>query len=113
MRVLHSVCDDVYLTAGSCIVMLEMAGLAEARPLPASWARLELDDFSSHSSYPAIVQEIKAGWINFYGKLPGGKEEETQQRSLSGIVRELVEDREETEKVGRVEAALFLVGCFS
>ena len=77
--------------------MLEVAGLAEPRPLPASWVRLELDDYSSHSSYPAIVQEIKAGWINFYGKLPG---EETQGRSLSSIVRDLVETRED-EKVGR------------
>ena len=88
--------------------MLEVAGLAEARPLPASWARLELDDLSSHSSYPAIVQEIKAGWINFYGKLPG-EEEEIQQRSLSSIVRELVETRGETEKVGRAGSALILV----
>ena len=83
--------------------MLEVAGLAEPRPLPASWVRLELDDYSSHSSYPAIVQEIKAGWINFYGKLPGEEEEEeqSQQRSLSSIIRQLVQTREETEKVGR------------
>ena len=91
---------DIYLSAAdTCIVMLEVAGgLVEQRPVPASWARLELEDYiSSHSSYPAIVQEIKAGWINFYGKLPG---EETQGRSLSSIVRDLVETRED-EKVGR------------
>ena len=76
--------------------MLEVSSLPEARPLPPSWVRLELDDFSSHASYPAIVQEIKAGWINFYGKLPG---EETEQRSLSSIVRELVETKAESEKV--------------
>ena len=79
--------------------MLEVAGLSEPRPLPASWVRLELDDYSSHSSYPAIVQEIKAGWINFYGKLPGVEEEESQQRSLSSIIRQLVQTREDTEKV--------------
>ena len=91
--------DDIFLRSDSCIVMLEVSGgLADLRPVPASWARLELEDYiSSHSSYPAIVQEIKAGWINFYGKLPG---EETQGRSRSSIGRDLVETRED-EKVGR------------
>ena len=96
--------DDICLRSDSCIVMLEVSGgLADLRPVPASWARLELEDYiSSHSSYPAIVQEIKAGWINFYGKLPGEEEEEqSQQRSLSSIIRQLVQTREETEKVGR------------
>ena len=86
------------MSAGSCIVMLEVAGLADPRPVPASWVRLELEDFSSHSSYPAIVQEIKAGWINFYGKLPS---QETRQSSLSSIIRELVEIKSETEEVFR------------
>ena len=78
--------------------MLEVAGLADPRPLPASWVRLELDDYETHSSYPAIVQEIKAGWINFYGKLPG---EETQQQSQCSIIKELVETKSETEEVFR------------
>ena len=78
--------------------MLEVAGLAETRPVPSSWARLELEDLSSHSSYPAIVQEIKAGWINFYGKLPS---QETRQSSLSSIIKELVEIKSETEEVFR------------
>ena len=108
---------DVYLisvfSAGTCILMLEVGGLPEVRPVPASWVRLELDDYSSHSSYPAIVQEIKAGWINFYGKLPGveeeEEEEESQQRSLSSIIRQLVQTREDREKVAPGQTDLFLV----
>ena len=88
--------------------MLEVTCLADHRPVPASWVRLELEDFSSHSSYPAIVQEIKAGWINFYGRLPG---QGTQHSSLSSIIRELVEIKSETEEVFRpfymLEAILY------
>lgn len=80
--------------------MLEVGGLSESRALPPSWVRLELEELEeTHSAYPALVQEIKAGWINFYGKLPGG--EQTQQSSLSSVIKELVETKTETEEVGR------------
>ena len=43
---------------------------AESLTIPAGWVKLELEDLSEHTTYPALVQEIEAGYVGVYGKLP-------------------------------------------
>ena len=42
---------------------------AETLTVPPGWVRLELEDLSEHKAYPALVQEIEAGYVGVYGKL--------------------------------------------
>ena len=43
---------------------------AESLTIPAGWVKLEMEDLSEHTTYPALVQEIEAGYVGVYGKLP-------------------------------------------
>ena len=43
---------------------------AESLTVPPGWVWLELEDLSEHKAYPALVQEIEAGHVGVYGKLP-------------------------------------------
>ena len=43
---------------------------AETLTIPTGWVKLELEDLSEHKAYSALVQEIEAGYVGVYGKLP-------------------------------------------
>ena len=80
------------------ILMLELSGGSQGWRLPSSWVRLQLDDYESHASYPALVQEMRAGWVNIYGKLPGDSTD-CQQGNLSTIINELIDSGNNNEEV--------------
>ena len=54
---------------------------AETLTIPTGWVRLDLEDLSEHKTYPALVQEIEAGYVGVYGKLP----EYTQSSSVTSV----------------------------
>ena len=39
--------------------------------VPEGWDIIEMDDYASHSHYPALVREMVDGFIQIYGKRPG------------------------------------------
>ena len=63
------------------VVYLMMERKAETLTIPPGWVRLELEDLSEHKAYPALVQEIEAGYVGVYGKLP----ENTSPKSTSSV----------------------------
>ena len=67
-----------------CIVMVELA--TEGWRPPDTWVRLELDDYETHSAYPALVQEIREGWVTFYGKLPGDEGQGNPSHTFNQLI---------------------------
>ena len=67
-----------------CIVMVELA--TEGWRPPDTWVRLELDDYETHSAYPALVQEIREGWVTFYGKLPGDEDQGNPSHTFNQLI---------------------------
>ena len=69
------------------LVYLMMERQAETLTIPNGWVRLELEDLSEHKTYPALVQEIEAGYVGVYGKLP----EYTQSSSSVTPAEDLIQ----------------------
>ena len=93
------------------ILMLELSGGSQGWRLPSSWVRLQLDDYESHASYPALVQEMRAGWVNIYGKLPGDSTD--CQGNLSSIINELIDSGNNNEEVLYMFGIEYFTSLFS
>ena len=44
---------------------------SEELTVPDGWDVIQIDDFSSHSTYPTLVGEMMNGFIKIFGKRPG------------------------------------------
>ena len=59
--------------------------------IPTGWVKLELEDLSEHKTYPALVQEIEAGYVGVYGKLPESSQLSPLSLSSMTYVRDLIQ----------------------
>ena len=60
---------DVGNTDEFCYLMVEKE--SEELTVPGGWDVIQIDDFSSHSTYPTLVGEMMNGFIKIFGKRPG------------------------------------------
>ena len=85
---------NLILDSDKHYIMLERK--SERLSIPDGWVKLEMDDFSDHMAYPALVQELSQGYVGIYGKLPS-----TSLSTSTSVISDLIDtwNSEEVKKM--------------
>ena len=85
-------------------IMLERK--SERLSIPDGWVKLEMDDFSDHMAYPALVQELSQGYVGIYGKLPS-----TSLSTSTSVISDLI-DTWNSEEVNIEQISYKILGKY-